>query len=55
MVMSNVAEAQNAIQNLNGTELNGRTIEVREDKYVGEAASQIFVGNVLFLINLIYV
>ncbi|KAJ3099600.1 hypothetical protein HDU96_010671 [Phlyctochytrium bullatum] len=50
IVMSSVEEAQGAIKALNGTEFQGRSIEVREDKYAGEGSSavsgtQVFVGN----------
>ncbi|KAI8812071.1 hypothetical protein BJ742DRAFT_794725 [Cladochytrium replicatum] len=48
--MSTVEEAQKAIQLFNGHDLQGRAIEVREDKFAanggaGNAASQVFVGN----------
>ncbi|KAJ3417553.1 hypothetical protein HDV05_000010 [Chytridiales sp. JEL 0842] len=53
VVMSTVEEAQSAIAKLNGTELQGRSIEVREDKYAaeggaGSVGTQVFVGNLPF-------
>ncbi|KAJ3078346.1 hypothetical protein HK102_004563, partial [Quaeritorhiza haematococci] len=50
VVMSSVEEAQKAIQMLNGTEIQGRTIEVREDKFatdggIMQPGTQVFVGN----------
>jgi RNA recognition motif-containing protein len=57
VVMGTVEDAKAAIENLNGTEFQGRSIEVREDKYAVGGASvnvgsndvqgtQVFVGNV---------
>jgi RNA recognition motif-containing protein len=61
VVMANPEEAQNAIKLLNGSEIQGRVIEVREDKYAAEAhaasGSQVFIGNVgltcrsIFVVN----
>ncbi|KAJ3067351.1 hypothetical protein HDU98_009408 [Podochytrium sp. JEL0797] len=61
VLMSTVEEAEDCIAQLTGTEVNGRVIEVREDKYAGEQGAgghfqgqqsgggmqgtQIFVGN----------
>ncbi|KAJ3217950.1 hypothetical protein HDU67_006978 [Dinochytrium kinnereticum] len=51
IVMSTQEEAAAAVKALNGTEFQGRSIEVREDKYAGEAGgsqvggTQVFVGN----------
>jgi RNA recognition motif-containing protein len=51
VVMATVEEAQSAIAKLNGSEVQGRAIEVREDKYAAETGAgatgaQVFVGNV---------
>ncbi|KAI8806419.1 RNA-binding domain-containing protein [Cladochytrium replicatum] len=51
--MSTVEEAQKAIQLLNGHEVAGRAIEVREDKFATEgggpeAGTQVYVGNVSY-------
>ncbi|KAJ3029627.1 hypothetical protein HDV00_009522 [Rhizophlyctis rosea] len=50
VLMATVDEAQNAIKLLNGREVQGRTIEVREDKFASEQGApapgtQVFVGN----------
>ncbi|KAI8822531.1 uncharacterized protein EV422DRAFT_524332 [Fimicolochytrium jonesii] len=50
IVMSTVEDAQAAIDTLNGRDINGRAIEVREDKFAAEnngnlAGTQVFVGN----------
>ncbi|KAJ3165976.1 hypothetical protein HK101_012055 [Irineochytrium annulatum] len=58
VMMSTVEEARAAIAALNGSEFQGRVIEVREDKYAGESGggggqgggpamvgTQVFVGN----------
>ncbi|KAJ3115358.1 hypothetical protein HK098_006995, partial [Nowakowskiella sp. JEL0407] len=50
VLMATVEEAQKCIELLNGTEVEGRTIEVREDKYAGDSSSvtpgtQVYVGN----------
>ncbi|KNC97522.1 uncharacterized protein SPPG_06998 [Spizellomyces punctatus DAOM BR117] len=50
VLMATVEEAQMAIKVLNGREVQGRTIEVREDKFAADASSnipgtQVFVGN----------
>ncbi|KAI8614889.1 hypothetical protein BC830DRAFT_1108649 [Chytriomyces sp. MP71] len=42
--MSTVEEAKEAVAKLNGTEVGGRSIEVREDKYAGEGGNQGFHG-----------
>ncbi|ORY50288.1 hypothetical protein BCR33DRAFT_846813 [Rhizoclosmatium globosum] len=39
VLMSTVEEAQEAIAKLNGTDISGRQIEVREDKYAGEGGN----------------
>lgn len=51
VTMASVEDAQQAIEQLNGTDFSGRTIEVRLDKFAGEKGSadagcQVFVGNV---------
>ena len=51
VLMATVEEAQKAIQILNGRDVQGRTIEVREDKFASEQGApapgtQVFVGNV---------
>ncbi|KAI8845406.1 hypothetical protein BC829DRAFT_445749 [Chytridium lagenaria] len=50
IVMSTPEEAAAAIEAVNGTDFQGRSIEVREDRYAGETGSQmggtqVFVGN----------
>ncbi|KAJ3051358.1 hypothetical protein HK097_007654 [Rhizophlyctis rosea] len=50
VLMATVEEAQKAIQILNGRDVQGRTIEVREDKFASEQGApapgtQVFVGN----------
>lgn len=44
VVFETVADAQNAIQQLNGTEFNGRHIDVREDRFAGAPPRQQFGG-----------
>ncbi|TPX74376.1 hypothetical protein CcCBS67573_g04352 [Chytriomyces confervae] len=44
VLMSTVEEAKEAVAKLNGTEVGGRMIEVREDKYAGEGGQQGFHG-----------
>lgn len=46
--MATVEEAVAAIAQLNGTELQGREIEVREDRFAAESSGsgRVFVGNV---------
>ena len=39
-----VADAQNAIQQLNGTEFGGRHIDVREDRFAGAPPRQAYSG-----------
>ena len=56
VVMGSEEEAMSAIEILNGREIDGRIIEVRQDKFgtmqnsVGENlnGAQIFIGNVIF-------
>ncbi|TPX33116.1 hypothetical protein SmJEL517_g03931 [Synchytrium microbalum] len=49
IVMATPQEAQAAVTQFNGTDLQGRTIEVREDKFAAETTAlpgtQVFVGN----------
>lgn len=49
ILMSTESEALEAIEKLNGFEVQGRVIEVREDKFIGEGQTnaQVFVGNVI--------
>lgn len=48
VVMSSTEDAKNAIELLNGKDVEGRTIEVREDKFADSGNSQVFVGNLPF-------
>ncbi|TPX44594.1 hypothetical protein SeLEV6574_g04395 [Synchytrium endobioticum] len=48
VVLTSAYEAQTAVSKFNGTEVSGRIIEVREDKFAAEgstAGTQVFVGN----------
>jgi RNA recognition motif-containing protein len=56
VVMGSEEETAKAIELFNGKEIEGRRIEVREDKFgsiesSGDVGAQIFVGNVIFLYN----
>jgi RNA recognition motif-containing protein len=46
VIMASKNDAENAIRLLNGREVEGRAIEVREDKFAHESAFSVFVGNV---------
>ena len=44
ILFETVADAQNAIQQFNGYEFNGRHIDVREDRFAGAVPRQNFAG-----------
>lgn len=55
VVMATAEEAGKAVTQLNGIQIQGRIIEVREDKFAAEQAAaepgtQVFVGNVSCLL-----